>query len=143
MLNATHDELVKWLGCASIGVSSMIDEHFGINVVEMMVRLPWRSRALSSQLNSEIHRLLVSYLLRMLQGALYLTLWYRTRWDYLLGFCMRRMNTLLYSAPLYTRLYRCLNLSNLHCARERERRLRSFGQTCLSKDSINFGTPCV
>jgi alpha-1,2-mannosyltransferase len=37
VLNAMHDELVKWLGCASIGVSSMIDEHFGINVVEMMV----------------------------------------------------------------------------------------------------------
>jgi len=36
VLNATYDELVKWLGCASIGVSSMIDEHFGINVVEMM-----------------------------------------------------------------------------------------------------------
>lgn len=38
MINATYGELVKWLGKASIGVSSMIDEHFGINVVEFMVR---------------------------------------------------------------------------------------------------------
>lgn len=39
MINATHGELVKWLGKASIGVSAMIDEHFGINVVEFMVSL--------------------------------------------------------------------------------------------------------
>lgn len=37
VINATYGELVRWLGKASIGVSSMIDEHFGINVVEFMV----------------------------------------------------------------------------------------------------------
>lgn len=37
VLNATYNELVSWLRRATIGVSSMVDEHFGINVVEMMV----------------------------------------------------------------------------------------------------------
>ncbi|KAF8333595.1 uncharacterized protein EI90DRAFT_3052511 [Cantharellus anzutake] len=36
VLNASYDELLSWLGRASVGVSSMIDEHFGINVVEFM-----------------------------------------------------------------------------------------------------------
>jgi len=34
VLNASYDELVLWLGRASIGISSMVDEHFGINVVD-------------------------------------------------------------------------------------------------------------
>ena len=37
VLNASYDELLSWLGRASVGVSSMVDEHFGINVVEFMV----------------------------------------------------------------------------------------------------------
>lgn len=38
MPNASYDELVLWLGRASIGISSMVDEHFGINVVDFTVR---------------------------------------------------------------------------------------------------------
>jgi hypothetical protein len=38
VLNASYDELVLWLGRASIGISSMVDEHFGINVVDFTVR---------------------------------------------------------------------------------------------------------
>ncbi|KAF8315599.1 glycosyltransferase family 4 protein [Clavulina sp. PMI_390] len=36
VLNAPYEDLVQWFGRASIGISSMIDEHFGINVVEMV-----------------------------------------------------------------------------------------------------------
>ncbi|KAF9516363.1 glycosyltransferase family 4 protein [Hydnum rufescens UP504] len=36
VLNASYDELVFWLGKASIGISSMVDEHFGINVVDFI-----------------------------------------------------------------------------------------------------------
>jgi hypothetical protein len=30
--------MLDWLSRASIGISTMVDEHFGINVVELMVR---------------------------------------------------------------------------------------------------------
>ncbi|KAK7461905.1 asparagine-linked glycosylation protein, variant 2 [Stygiomarasmius scandens] len=36
ILNAPYPEMLRWLGRASIGLSTMIDEHFGINVVEFM-----------------------------------------------------------------------------------------------------------
>jgi alpha-1,2-mannosyltransferase len=36
--NAPHSEIVRRLGEASIGLNTMQDEHFGINVVEFMVR---------------------------------------------------------------------------------------------------------
>lgn len=35
--------MLAWLSKASIGLSTMVDEHFGINVVEFMVRLPPQS----------------------------------------------------------------------------------------------------
>lgn len=35
--NAPYGEIVKRLGEASIGLNTMQDEHFGINVVEFMV----------------------------------------------------------------------------------------------------------
>ncbi|KAL5501840.1 ALG11 [Sanghuangporus vaninii] len=36
VLNAPHSEVLSWLSRASIGISTMVDEHFGINVVEFM-----------------------------------------------------------------------------------------------------------
>ena len=39
VVNASHLDVLKWLSCASIGLSTMVDEHFGINIVEFMVRL--------------------------------------------------------------------------------------------------------
>ena len=39
VINASHSEVLGWLSRASIGLSTMVDEHFGINVVEFMVRL--------------------------------------------------------------------------------------------------------
>ena len=41
--NAPYPEIVRRLGEASIGLNTMQDEHFGINVVEFMVR-PLRLR---------------------------------------------------------------------------------------------------
>jgi hypothetical protein len=38
--NAPYSEIVRRLGEASIGLNTMQDEHFGINVVEFMVRPP-------------------------------------------------------------------------------------------------------
>ena len=38
VVNAPYPEMLAWLSRASIGLSSMVDEHFGINVVELMVR---------------------------------------------------------------------------------------------------------
>ena len=37
MINAPYPELLKLFGKALIGISTMVDEHFGINVVEFMV----------------------------------------------------------------------------------------------------------
>lgn len=37
VLNASYEEMLGWLRRASVGLSTMIDEHFGINVVEFMV----------------------------------------------------------------------------------------------------------
>ncbi|KAI0088613.1 mannosyltransferase [Irpex rosettiformis] len=36
VVNAEYSEMLDWLSRASIGLSTMIDEHFGINVVEYM-----------------------------------------------------------------------------------------------------------
>ncbi|CEH13774.1 glycosyltransferase family 4 protein [Ceraceosorus bombacis] len=36
LVNASYDSLISSLGTASIGISTMVDEHFGINVVEFM-----------------------------------------------------------------------------------------------------------
>ena len=38
MVNAPYPVLLEWLGKTSVGISTMVDEHFGINVVEFMVR---------------------------------------------------------------------------------------------------------
>lgn len=38
VVNAEYSEMLDWLSKASIGLSTMVDEHFGINVVEYMVR---------------------------------------------------------------------------------------------------------
>lgn len=37
LVNAPYGEVVRQLGRASIGLNTMQDEHFGINVVEFMV----------------------------------------------------------------------------------------------------------
>jgi alpha-1,2-mannosyltransferase len=36
IVNASYPEMLGWLAVASIGLSTMVDEHFGINVVEFM-----------------------------------------------------------------------------------------------------------
>ncbi|TCD65775.1 asparagine-linked glycosylation protein [Steccherinum ochraceum] len=36
IVNASYPEMLQWLSKASIGLSTMVDEHFGINVVEFM-----------------------------------------------------------------------------------------------------------
>jgi len=38
VVNCSFDELKAWLGQASVGLHTMWNEHFGIGVVEMMVR---------------------------------------------------------------------------------------------------------
>ena len=38
ILNAPFPQILDLLSRASIGLSTMVDEHFGINVVEFMVR---------------------------------------------------------------------------------------------------------
>lgn len=38
VVNCSYDELKGWLGRASVGLHTMWNEHFGIGVVEMMVR---------------------------------------------------------------------------------------------------------
>lgn len=38
VVNCSFDELKAWLGRASVGLHTMWNEHFGIGVVEMMVR---------------------------------------------------------------------------------------------------------
>lgn len=38
-LNAPYEELLHWLSVSSIGISTMVEEHFGIGVVEFMVSL--------------------------------------------------------------------------------------------------------
>ena len=37
-MNEPYSRILELLGEASIGVNTMVDEHFGINVVEFMVR---------------------------------------------------------------------------------------------------------
>lgn len=39
LVNAPYPEIVRRLGEASMGLHTMQDEHFGISVVEFMVRL--------------------------------------------------------------------------------------------------------
>ncbi|CDO72210.1 hypothetical protein BN946_scf184970.g62 [Trametes cinnabarina] len=36
VVNASYAEVLRWLSRASIGLSTMVDEHFGINIVEFM-----------------------------------------------------------------------------------------------------------
>lgn len=36
VVNASYPEVLKWLSRSSIGLSTMVDEHFGINIVEFM-----------------------------------------------------------------------------------------------------------
>lgn len=36
-MNASYPLVLDWLSKASVGLSTMVDEHFGINVVEFMV----------------------------------------------------------------------------------------------------------
>lgn len=38
VVNAPYSTMLSWLSRASIGLSTMVDEHFGINIVEFMVR---------------------------------------------------------------------------------------------------------
>ena len=38
MINAPLPDVLSRLGAMSIGLSTMVDEHFGINIVEFMVR---------------------------------------------------------------------------------------------------------
>jgi alpha-1,2-mannosyltransferase len=37
VVNAPYSRILELLGEASIGLNTMVDEHFGINVVEFMV----------------------------------------------------------------------------------------------------------
>ena len=39
MVNAPFSTILYWLSRASVGLSTMVDEHFGINIVEFMVSL--------------------------------------------------------------------------------------------------------
>lgn len=39
VVNAPYPRILELLGEASIGINTMVDEHFGINVVEFMVRI--------------------------------------------------------------------------------------------------------
>jgi hypothetical protein len=39
VVNASFPEIVSRLGQASVGLNTMMDEHFGISVVEFMVSL--------------------------------------------------------------------------------------------------------
>ena len=39
VVNAPFPEMLQLLSRASIGLNTMVEEHFGINVVEFMVRL--------------------------------------------------------------------------------------------------------
>lgn len=43
-MNEPYARILELLGEASIGVNTMVDEHFGINVVEFMVRPPLLDR---------------------------------------------------------------------------------------------------
>jgi hypothetical protein len=38
VVNAPYPRILELLGHASVGLNTMVDEHFGINVVEFMVR---------------------------------------------------------------------------------------------------------
>ena len=37
IVNAPYPLVLDWLSKASVGLSTMVDEHFGINIVEFMV----------------------------------------------------------------------------------------------------------
>jgi alpha-1,2-mannosyltransferase len=39
VVNASFPTVLGWLSRASIGLSTMVDEHFGINIIEFMVCL--------------------------------------------------------------------------------------------------------
>ncbi len=36
VVNTPYSDMLEWLAKASIGLSTMVDEHFGISVVEFM-----------------------------------------------------------------------------------------------------------
>jgi alpha-1,2-mannosyltransferase len=59
IVNASYPEMLGWLAVASIGLSTMVDEHFGINVVEFMVQIPCFILFCSVQLTSDETRLQV------------------------------------------------------------------------------------
>lgn len=40
VVNAPYSEVIRRLSKASLGLNTMQDEHFGINIVEFMVCLP-------------------------------------------------------------------------------------------------------
>ena len=40
VVNASYPAVLDWLSKASIGLSTMVDEHFGINIVEFLVCQP-------------------------------------------------------------------------------------------------------
>ena len=44
VVNASYHTVLDWLSRANIGLSTMIDEHFGINIVEFMVRVSLHRR---------------------------------------------------------------------------------------------------
>lgn len=44
LVNAPYPDIVARLGTASVGLNTMQDEHFGINVVEFMVSRTIQSR---------------------------------------------------------------------------------------------------
>jgi alpha-1,2-mannosyltransferase len=59
IVNASYPEMLGWLAVASIGLSTMVDEHFGINVVEFMVQIRCFTLFCSVQLTSDETRLQV------------------------------------------------------------------------------------
>ena len=61
VVNAPYPDMLGWLSRSSIGISTMVDEHFGINVVEFMVssvtsHILWRTVACSPRISMVIRR---------------------------------------------------------------------------------------
>lgn len=69
MINASYPVMLSYLERASVGLHTMVDEHFGISVVEFMVRFHNLSDSPSSRadwLAYHWYRLRASYLSHML-----------------------------------------------------------------------------
>ena len=67
VVNASYPLVLEWLSKASIGLSTMVDEHFGINIVELMV---WRPFAINEFLYiKDQFRLRASFPLHMDRGV--------------------------------------------------------------------------